>query len=388
MKILFNNTCITEPLTGVGYYALNNLNALKKTEGIHIVLQHPLIASQENVEPIQTIIKRSNIRSNLLRCLGLLFRVIPKGNTMIHHLKIYRQNQILKKENFNVYFEPNFLLTRPFKPSVTCIHDLSIIRFPHAHPKDRIKYFKKHLKKSITNSNAIVTVSNFSKQEIIDNFKVDEKKIFVAYNSISEEFKPRSEEETKAVLKQYNLNYRKFILVVVTFEPRKNLKNICLAYINLAEDLRQEFPLVLCGASGWGDIELPPKINELIQNNQIRILNYLDNQSLQHLTSSARVSCYCSIYEGFGLPILEAMQSNTPIITSNLSAMKEVAGHCGMLVNPLSPEDICQAMQKILTNDQLFLELQAKGMERAKSFTAEHSTNNLLKAFEFAINNN
>ena len=261
---------------------------------------------------------------------------------------------------------------------------MSIIRHPETHTSELVNIFKENLKKSIFKSNAIITISEFSKNEILDVFKIDPKRIFVASCGASLAFKPRSQDEVQKTLASQNLHYRQFILVVGTFEPRKNLKNICLAYSLLSDELRHKFPLILCGAKGWGDINLPHHILDSISKNEIRILDYVSDMMLHDLTSSARVSCYISLYEGFGLPVLEAMQSGTPIITSNISSMPEVAGDAGLLVNPLDIQDILSAISSVLTNDSQMQDMIEKGLVQAQKFSWDKCANSIIDACEYA----
>ena len=288
--------------------------------------------------------------------------------------------KFLQKNPGDVYFEPNFVLFRSKLPSVTCIYDLSFIRHPETHPKYRRNIFKRYLQKTINHAKAIVTISEFSKAEMVDIFKIDPHKIHVAYCGACNEFKPRTKEETQKTLSEYHLNYREFILVIGTFEPRKNLIRTCEAYALLPEHLRKAYPLVLCGASGWGNIQLSEKVKHLIEIKQIKILQYVSNQALYELTSSAKLSCYASIYEGFGLPVLEAMQSATPVITSNVSSMPEVAGNAALLVNPFEISEIREAMQKILEDEALCQNITQEGLEQAKKFSWENTAKTILKA--------
>lgn len=381
MKIVFNNACIRHPLTGIGHLTLNNLRALEKIDQIKIILlekqkyQDFLNSTPGDKAPAPSFL--SLLRKKLSQSYIAL-----RAYTV---LKKWRNNQFCKQSGADVYLEPNFLVNTSFNPSVCYVYDLSTIRLPNLQTKNLVRFHHKLLKKSMQKSHAIITISEFSKQEIIDVFNINPEKIFVALCATSQEFKPRSAEETAETLQKLNLHYRNFILVTGTFEPRKNLKNVCLAYSQLPENLRAQFPLVLCGASGWGNIDLNEEVKALIEQGQIRILNYIDDQTLHHLTASARVACYCSIYEGFGLPVLEAMQSHTPIITSNVSSMPEVAGDAGILVNPLDTQEIAKAMEKVLMDDDLFTKLQTQGLERAKLFTIENSAKTIVKACEYAL---
>lgn len=369
MKIVFNASCIQQPLTGIGHFAYQNLLELQK------LLNNEIVAFQFNNpdKPQPTLAsKPSSLKKFLIK--------FP----MVYSLKRFLTNQKFKKfiakEACDIYLEPNFISYNTHISSIPVIYDLSFIRHPETHPKFRRKIFKKYLKKTIQSAKAIVTISAFSKAEIMDIFKVPDEKIHVAYCGASHEFKPRSASEVQATLAKYQLNYRQFILGIGTFEPRKNLIRTCEAYANLPASLRQTYPLVLCGASGWGDIQLSDKVKKLIENQEIHVLNYVSNQELYELTASARCACYASIYEGFGLPVLEAMQSATPVITSNVSSMPEVAGDAGILVNPYEISDIQHGLEQLLSNDKLCEELTEKGLVQAQKFSWEKTAKIILQA--------
>lgn len=373
MKILFNGQTIKYPLTGIGHFSNEIFHELQKKA--HVL---PFLLNPSSVLPQ----KQQKTKLSQLRALATH---IPFARKAYILLKEWKLKKFLIDNPADVYLEPNFLLLNCSIPGIPFIYDISTLRMPHMHPKSRVKIQEKNLAQSIKKAKAIITISEFSKAEIVDYFKINPKNIFVSYCGASQHFKPRSAIETEKSLNQYHLKYRQFILVVGTFEPRKNLKRICEAYSKLPEQLRIQFPLVLCGASGWGNIGLNDEIKALIQNNQIQILNYISDEVLYDLTSSAKFSCYASLYEGFGLPVLEAMQSGTPIITSNTSSMPEVAGDAGILVNPLETMEIQQAMLNLLENDELCQLLSEKGLIQAKKFNWRQSAEVIYKTCEYIL---
>lgn len=278
MNILFNAACIKSPLTGIGHFAYQSLKEMQKIQNHEIVTYH-------FEEPHNT---PSNRQAPLSK-IKLLIGKLPFVFSILKFKRALKFNQFVREHSCDVYLEPNFINYDTSIPYVTCIYDLSFIRHPETHPKSRLNLFKKKMNSAIDNAKAIITISEFSKSELIDVYKVPEAKIHVAYCGASEEFKPRSVEETEATLKKYHLNYKKFLIIIGTFEPRKNIVRACEAYAQLPESLRKKYPLVLCGAYGWGDIQLSDKVKELIQSQEIRILKYVSNEDLQHLTSAARL---------------------------------------------------------------------------------------------------
>lgn len=374
MKILFNGQTIRYPLTGIGHFSNQiYLELQKKTKIIPFLL---------NSEQTQAITKQNSRKLSKLRAFATQ---IPFARKAYVFLKEWKLKKFIKNNPADIYLEPNYLLLNCSLPGIPFIYDISTLRMPAMHPRSRVKIQEKNLNKTIKKAKAIITISEFSKAELVDYFKINPENIFVSYCGASEHFKPRSSFETEKTLNHYNLKYRQFILVVGTFEPRKNLKRICEAYSKLPEKLKVQHPLVLCGASGWGDIGLSDQITNLIKLNHIQILNYISDEVLHDLTSAAKFSCYVSVYEGFGLPVLEAMQSGTPIITSNTSSMPEVAGDAGLLVNPLEIMEIKNAMTKLLENDELCQLLSEKGLIQAKKFNWQQSADIIYKTCEYVL---
>ena len=168
------------------------------------------------------------------------------------------------------------------------------------------------------------------------------------------------------------------MLSVATLEPRKNLLRLVEAYTQLPENIRNDFPLVLVGDSGWKNTELFEKTAELFKKKQIRITGYLSDDTLKKIYSAAKLFVYPSLYEGFGSPIIEAMASGTAVITSNYGAMAEVAGESALLVDPYSIEDLKAAMLALLSNDGLCSKLSEKGMQRAAQFRWQETVEQLI----------
>lgn len=369
MKIVFNASCIQQPLTGIGHFAYQNLQELQT------LLKENIVAYDYH-EPVASKNTTTSFKSTLKK----IIMHLPMAYTLHRYIKNQKFKKFIQEHQCDVYLEPNFVLFDSPIASIPVIYDLSFIRHPETHPKFRRKIFKKYLKNTINSAKNIITISEFSKSEIMNIFKVPSEKIHVAYCGASQEFRPRNTDEVQTTLDKYQLKHRQFILGIGTFEPRKNLIRTCEAYAQLPETLRHAFPLVLCGASGWGDIQLSEQVKKLIENQEIKILNYVSNQELYELTAAARCSCYASIYEGFGLPVLEAMQSATPVVTSNLSSMPEVAGDACILVNPYEISEIQHALEELLTKDKLCEELTEKGLQQAQKFSWKKTAQIILKA--------
>jgi alpha-1,3-rhamnosyl/mannosyltransferase len=171
------------------------------------------------------------------------------------------------------------------------------------------------------------------------------------------------------VLQQHGLSYQKYILAVGTLEPRKNLSSALLAYMQLPAGIRKNYPLVLVGMKGWHTSSLEKQMAPLVAAGEIRQLGYLEREDLAAIIAGALTLVYPSIYEGFGLPPLEAMTCGVPVIASNVSSLPEVVGDSGLLVNPHDIDDIAKAMETMITAP----DIRAASAQKALAKSAEFS---------------
>lgn len=275
-------------------------------------------------------------------------RSIPFGSCIINTLKKYQNYRIAKiiegsLSNNTLYYCPSYLpKTFKYKTIIT-IHDLSHLRHPEFHPADRVEFLNKYLPKAIKKATAIVTVSEFSKKEIIHFFpKIKEKKIHVISNAPRKIFKPIKQADCTKIMQEYGLRYKRYFLSLATLEPRKNIEGIIKAHKKLPNKVRAKHPLILAGRYGWS--------SNLQADENIKILGFIPTENLPILMSGAMGFIFPSFYEGFGIPVVEAINCKVPIITSNTSSLPEICNGFALLVNPNKYEEITDAMNKIIEN--------------------------------------
>jgi len=232
-------------------------------------------------------------------------------------------------------------------PLVSTIHDLAILKYPEtAHPKV-LQMHRQSWKILKQRKATIIAVSRATKNDIIEHLDIPDERVHVIHEALPLEVKMvndrLSEELFEEIKKQLQLT-RPFILFVGNREPRKNLKNLIEAW----QPLQKNLDLIIAGESGWDDTE-----NKMYQNlsDHLRFLGRVDDKQLSVLYAEAKLFAYPSLYEGFGLPILEAFHHGTPVVTSNVSSMPEVAGNAAELVDPLSAESIRAGIEKILAEN-------------------------------------
>jgi alpha-1,3-rhamnosyl/mannosyltransferase len=282
----------------------------------------------------------------------------------------------------HVFHSPNFILLPFAGRSVATFHDLSFVHYRETQPNYRLQFLDREIPKTLDQADAIITPTAYIKQEIINHYAYPAENIHVTPLGVDSGFKAYAETETSGTLKPHQLKHKQFILSVATTEPRKNLSRLLAAYALLPEQLRTAFPLVLVGSKGWLNQDLNQQIKALVNQGQIISLGYVTQQQLQHLYASAKLTAFPSLYEGFGLPIIESMASGTAVLTSHNSAMQEVAGGHAMLCDPLDVESIEVGLRGTLENDQWLLEAQRDGLVHSGEFTWARCAELTVRAYE------
>ncbi len=266
-------------------------------------------------------------------------------------------------------------------PIIATIHDALMFTHPEWYPS-KLRSIKNYLRKETFKwVNHFITVSHSMVNELVNYLNIPEKKISVVHNGISSWwYESIPDEKRNMVLNKLNLPH-KFILFTGTLQPKKNVSRIIQAFLELPKDIRREYPLVIAGKAGWGAADILMWIEKLKADGGYW-LNYISNEELRALYQAATLYLCPSLHEGFGYTLLEAFASQTPAITSNLSALPEVAGNAAYLVDPYSVSDMKNAMQTLLTNVDLRQGLVAKGILRAQEFSLEKCAMETLKVYE------
>jgi len=255
---------------------------------------------------------------------------------------------------------------------ITTIADLIPLRLPYTTLDDKRSYYR-NVKGSIKDSSMIITISEHSKKDILDIFDVGPDKIYVTYPPITLRTFLADEEKISIFLKKYGLTFHKYLLFVGAVEPRKNVGKLIDGY----SMIDTEMPLVIAGKRAW---LWKDEINGRNFKN-VRLLEYVPTEDLKYLYSGAYCFVFPSLYEGFGLPPLEAMSFGCPVITSRISSLPEVCGDAALYVDPYDIYDIKERIENLLSNAQLRDRLSKIGKERAKRFSMENYMKQLYEAY-------
>lgn len=266
---------------------------------------------------------------------------------------------------------------------ITTIHDLIPLKLPHTTLDDK-KFFFKIIKNAIKHSEIILTVSTKTKEDILHCFDIHPDKVYVTYQTIIDNSNSIEEDMIPRVLKKYNLEFKKYILFVGAIEPKKNVGRLIDAYSGLDTDMK----LVIVGKKGWlweGEIGKLETSFDKRFTKKVKLLEYLPKKDLMYLYRGAFCFVFPSLYEGFGLPPLEAMSFGCPVITSNVSSLPEVCGDAAIYVDPYNSDDIRQAIEQLIVNPQMHTQLVEAGKKRVEFFSMENYIKKLSDVYNLII---
>lgn len=351
MRVAIDTWSLRPPLTGIGHFVHRLTSAIL-----------PLLAANEQllsfngwrIEPLdREFLARAEMQNS---------GAGPEQSTWIRHVAnkgyvFLRQMSPARKaaralqaarfhgaeKSFDLFHAVNYVPPGTFhKPVLPIIYDLSHMRYPQTHPKERIEWLEQQLK-LLSGVPFVQTISEFSKSEIVAVLGMPADRIYVTYPAPGAVFRPEREADD-ACLARYGVEPLKYFLIVGTREPRKNVKTVAEAYTALPVGLLTQYPLLWVGPSGWGDLALSPAIECAKNIGQIRILGYVPDRDLAALYRNTVLFVMPSVYEGFGMPVVEAMACGARMTLSRIPVFEEIAGGDARYVDPMDVEGWRTAM--------------------------------------------
>lgn len=281
---------------------------------------------------------------------------------------------------YDLYFFPNFVIYPHLDgKNVVVVPDLSFEKVPQYADRENVEFLRKFVPSSAASADQIVTISNYTKEELIKTYGLPERKIIVAYPGVDQEiFYPRSTKEKEGIKKKYGIK-KPFILFLGTLEPRKNIPAVIGAFAGLKN--RKNYNLVLAGKRGWMYGEIFQAIRQLGIEEDVIFTGYVPDHDRPILMSAAEVFVFPSFFEGFGMPVIEAQACGTPVVTSNTTSLPEAAGEGAVLVDPQSTKELGAAIKDILNSPRIRKTLVEKGLVNAKKFRWEESAKKVIGIF-------
>ncbi len=364
-KIIVDSISLLSPLTGIGRYTYEISKELISKDGFDVTFFYGY-HSKKLLQPT-TNSEIKNIKSLLSK--------YPFIKKIARKLLIYTSK--IASPTYDLYWQPNFIPNEGIKAKkiVTSVHDFSFILHKGYHPKERIEYFEKYFFTNVAKSDMIITGSEFSKQEILEQLNFSNEQVKVIYHGINHDlFKIYNDSKVNFELPE------KFIFSVGSIEPRKNLAGLLKAYNSLDKEFKKEYKLVLAGFKGWENEEIIDLIEQDKEN--IHYLGFVSDSELAKVYNLASLFVFPSFYEGFGLPVLEAMACGTPVVCSDVTSLPEVGGDAAVYCNPNNMNDIAEKIEMVLSDEKLQQDMIDKGLKRAEKFTWEKAAQEHLKVFE------
>jgi glycosyltransferase involved in cell wall biosynthesis len=375
-RVAINATPLLSPLTGIGNYIAQLGAALRALDAVDVYSFYGVRWRHESpMAPAGGAAGRNPPLREFVK------RWLPWKRELRGAQQRLMFGHGLRRHAIELYHEPNYIPLRYDVPVVVTVHDLSWLRYPATHPADRIRWLERGLPRALAQSAAILVDSAFVRDELLSTFAVRRERVKIAHLGVGPEFRPRNMEETATTLEPLDLRHGGYILSVGTIEPRKNLGHVLAAYALLPAALRDRFPLVIAGARGWRAGNLERELRLLTDRGQIRFLGHVPAIDLPNLYAGAALFVFPSLYEGFGLPPLEAMASGVPVLVSDRASLPEVVGGAGLTLDPGSPEGTAAKIEELLDDQALRAGFARRGPIRARRFTWDACARTTLAAY-------
>ena len=403
MRVLLNDRVLLLNLTGVGHYArqlLDHLRCLPADEisvspcllammpwkdraalrpaGDDPTPRQPAAAMSSQPDCANTTAPPSARRSDSFR------RVLQAG-----YRAFFRLRAAGLSGHFDLYHEPNHIPITCNLPTVTTVHDLSVLEHPDWHPADRVQWYEREFARGVRQTTRFIAASEFTRQRMVERLRIPPDRIDVTYQAAREMFfapgaadprdvlAPRASPahaavprntEMRETLRKLDLPER-FFLFVGTLEPRKNVPGLLDAYLALPDATRSTHPLVLAGGWGWNTAALQQKLDAALRDRSIRQIGYTADAVLADLYRACTALVWPTFYEGFGLPPLEALACGAPVISSSVASIPEVVGDAGVLLDPHDTSAWTAAMRRVAEDDAWRSDWRQRGPARAARFS-------------------
>lgn len=374
INVIFSTDCIKYPLTGIGRYAFELAKQLQKRDELLLTFLHgtkvrdSLTVAGESAQSVQSFKRRLQKSKAISEIYRLTFPAM--------------KSVALRNFKGHIYHSPNYYLPPLVRNCVATFHDLSVFHWPQFHPAGRVHLMQKELRNTVSRSTRLITDSHYTQRELSEFFGIEKDKITVAPLAYNEQFRPRQETDVSVVLSKYKLKWRNYFLYTGTIEPRKNIITLLKAFDSLPYKDKCAFPLVISGYKGWENEELFRLFRKGESEGWLKYLGFVPGKELPHLYSAATSFVFPSIYEGFGLPVLEAMASGTPVICSNSTSLPEVGGDAPLMHSPTDVDTLTNHLRSMIEDAEQKKRMTALGLARAMQFSWSRCADKTIEAYE------
>ena len=383
MKVVLGVDAVRYPITGIGRYVYELATCLSHLQtnevyflaGRQVSTNPPLLIGPKHTSNFGKVLLGSVKRSVRSRHLLKLYSFFQETS----------QSFALSSYKGAVFHGPNYYLPKHDGPCVSTFHDLSVFKHPEFHPQARVKFMEQELPKALKRADLLITDSVFTQKELIAFSGFSASKVISIPLATSTEFTPRDQVSCAEVLSRFQLTYKGYLLYAGTIEPRKNLINLLDAYEKMPVRLRNKFPLVIAGFGGWSNKDILKRINRAVTGGWLKHLGFVSSDMLPFLFAGAKTFAFPSVYEGFGLPVLEAIASGTPVVCSNSSSLPEVAGGCALMCDPGDVDSLSQLLVQSIEDDQWRATAIANGLIHASKYSWQETTSKTMEVYKLAF---
>ena len=371
MRIGIDYTAAARQHAGIGRYTRELVGALLASPNPH---QYTLFAATGGIER-----RTSNVKRQVS---GVKFCTLPLSDEWLarlwHRLRLPIPVETITGP-LDLFYSPDFVLppTRRTTRTLLTVHDLSFLRYPDHFVPKLVRYLNAVVPRSVARADRVLADSEATRADLVTYLGTPPEKVEVLYSGVDQRFCPQPEQgEVERIRARYGLDERPYVLSVGTVQPRKNYVRLIRAFVSL----KVEAQLIIAGGRGWLYQDILAEAEK--HPERVRMLGFVDDADLPALYHGASLFVFPSLYEGFGLPVLEAMACGVPVVCSDASSLPEVAGDAALPVDPLDTGGLAEAMARALEDAELRREMTAKGIARAARFTWEQAARQLLAAFD------
>ncbi|WEJ72399.1 glycosyltransferase family 1 protein [Pseudomonas sp. PSE14] len=359
MRVALNARILQAPRTGIGQYVVALTEALRKQAGLDLELfLGTAWGADLPSEPLPGYSRRTSLAKR-----------VPGAYRIRRWLEQSSFDRGLKHRQVDLYHEPTLWPLEFDGPMVMTLHDLTHVHYPQTQPADRLAEIERHVGRAVERAQSVLTDSEHVAGEVRRHFGLSEDRVIVAPLGCAARFHPRPYQALERTLSGLGLVAGQYLICVGTLEPRKNLELALQAHALLSASVRKGLPLVIVGMPGWRTEQLDDTLKTALAEGCVRMLGYQSDAVLAELIAGARVLLFPSLYEGFGLPVLEAMASGVPVVLTRTSSLPEVAGEAGVYVDAQDPQGMSVAIQRLMEDETLRQRCRTLGLERAKAFS-------------------
>lgn len=365
MKVALNASVLSGPRTGIGRYVAELARGLPRYCELRTFRgQGWRVASLDDCAT-------PNAPPRAATAWRRALAAIPGARSVVQQVRQFAFGAGLRRWRPHVYHEPCYLPYAFDGPLVVTAHDASWVHHPETHPRARVQRMNRLLPPALERADRIIVDSAFVAAEMRDIFAVPEHKLRIIHLGVDRGFRPMACRETALGRAPYGLDHGAYLLAVGTLEPRKNLTTLLAAFENMPVALRRRYPLAIAGMAGWGAGLDARRAGRLQREGSLRLLGYVPENNLPGLYAGATLFVYPSLYEGFGLPPLEAMASGVAVIVSDRASLPEVVGQAGRQVSALDVDALTAALVELLEDADARAVLACAGRQRATAFSWE-----------------